>query len=77
MTTAAWSCPHDLERICQRVRGAVCSPGMRGCVLEGKVRFARDEMNLSRKPVKAVAPKTVEKSPARTASARPKRRLPF
>lgn len=69
---SAWSCPHDLDRVCQRVRGAVCSPGMRGCVLEGKVRFAHDEMNLPRKPVKAAkAPET--KRPV----AAPKRRLPF
>jgi len=50
---SAWSCPHDLDGICQRVRGAICSPGMRGCELEGKVRFALDELNEPRKPVKA------------------------
>ena len=50
---SAWSCPHDLNGICQRVRGALCSPGMRGCELEGKVRFALDELNAPRKPVKA------------------------
>ena len=69
---SSWSCPHDLDNVCQRVRGAVCSPGMRGCVLEGKVRFARDEMNLPRKPVKA--PTTTAKKPAPVA---PRRRLPF
>ncbi|KAA3652492.1 MAG: hypothetical protein DWQ11_11465 [Proteobacteria bacterium] len=71
--TSAWSCPHDLDGICQRVRGARCSPGMRGCELEGKVRFARDEMNLPRKPVKASVP-APEKERAAPA---PKRRLPF
>ncbi|MCK0506166.1 hypothetical protein [Aromatoleum anaerobium] len=69
---SAWSCPHDLKGICQRVQGAVCSPGMRGCELEGKVRFARDEMNLPRKPVKA-APAARDGKPALP----PKRRLPF
>jgi len=69
---SAWSCPHDLEGICQRVQGAVCAPGMRGCELEGKVRFARDEMNLPRKPVKA-APAARDEKPALP----PKRRLPF
>ena len=53
---SSWSCPHDVDGICQRVQGATCEPGMRGCVLEGKVRFARDEMNLPRKPVKPAAP---------------------
>lgn len=73
---SAWSCPHDLNGICQRVRGAICSPGMRGCELEGKVRFAREELNQPRKPVKAsaVAPEPVRKA---NASAAPRRRLPF
>ncbi|MBT0962563.1 hypothetical protein [Denitromonas iodatirespirans] len=72
--SSAWSCPHDLNGICQRVKGAICSPGMRGCELEGKVRFARDEMNLSRKPRRArpvEAEKKAKDEPAR------KRRLPF
>jgi len=67
---SAWSCPHDLDGVCQRVHGAVCAPGMRGCVLEGKVRFASDEMNRPRKPVKATP------TPAKP-TAPPKRRLPF
>ncbi|NMF89810.1 hypothetical protein [Aromatoleum petrolei] len=75
MSSGAWSCPHDLDGVCQRVQGAVCEPGMRGCVLEGKVRFAREEMNLPRKPVKAVSATkaTAEKKPAQP----PRRRLPF
>ncbi|MCC4114605.1 hypothetical protein LLG90_04480 [Aromatoleum toluclasticum] len=72
MSSGAWSCPHDLDGVCQRVQGAVCAPGMRGCVLEGKVRFAREEMNLPRKPVKAVKPE-----PAKKPAQPPKRRLPF
>lgn len=71
-TMSAWGCPHEVEGVCQHVHGAVCSPGMRGCVLEGKVRFALDEMNLPRKPVKADVP-----APAEKTSARPRRRLPF
>lgn len=71
---SSWSCPHDIDNICQRVLGARCDPGMRGCVLEGKVRFAREEQNLSRKPVRAEAPevKEEEKKPQP-----PRRRLPF
>lgn len=72
MSSGAWSCPHDLDGVCQRVQGAVCEPGMRGCVLEGKVRFAREEMNRPRKPVKAVPAPAEKKSPQP-----PKRRLPF
>ncbi|HPR07480.1 MAG TPA: hypothetical protein PK620_10085 [Denitromonas sp.] len=69
---SAWSCPHDLNGVCQRVKGAVCEPGMRGCELEGKVRFARDEMNQPRKPLKAKPDEA--KAPAVKA---PKRRVPF
>lgn len=67
----AWGCPHDLNGVCQHVNGAVCAPGMRGCVMEGKVRFARDEMNLPRKPVKAATPAPQPRTVT------PKRRLPF
>lgn len=76
---SAWGCPHDVEGICHRVHGAVCSPGMRGCVLEGRVRFADPGMNASRKPVRAnpetpAADTQTESPPPLT---RPKRRLPF
>ena len=72
---SAWRCPHDLNGICQRVRGAICSPGMRGCELEGKVRFALDELNEPRKPVKA-RPTEAKPEPKPSAPA-PRRRLPF
>lgn len=65
---SSWSCPHDLNGVCQKVAGAVCDPGMRGCVLHGRVRFAGEEKNRVRKPVKAAAA-----TPVKT----PKRRLPF
>lgn len=70
--SGAWGCPHDANGICQKVRGALCSPGMRGCELEGKVRFADPKMNLPRKPVRAEPPAT-EKAAAKPA----RRRLPF
>jgi hypothetical protein len=52
---SSWSCPHDLDNICQRVQGARCDPGMRGCVLHGRFRFANQESGGARKPVKAEA----------------------
>lgn len=69
---SSWSCPHDHNGICMRVSGAVCDPGMRGCVLHGKVVFANAEKNEARKPV--AAPKKEETADA---PARPRRRLPF
>lgn len=67
---SSWSCPHDLNGVCQRVRGAVCVPGMRGCELEGKVRFANEARNTPAKPVKA-EPKRSDEPKA------PRRRLSF
>ena len=67
---SSWSCPHDLNGVCQLVQGAACDPGMRGCVLHGKVRFASEDRNAPRKPVKASQPPSA-------APAAPKRRLPI
>jgi len=46
---------------------------MRGCVLEGRVRFAREQMNLPRKPVRA----DVSSQSDEAATPPPRRRLPF
>lgn len=75
--STAWSCPHDLDGICQKVRGAGCAPGMRGCVLEGKVRFANPDMNLPRKPVRAESVKPADAEAVKKKPVAPKRRLPF
>jgi hypothetical protein len=39
LAMSSWGCPHQLNEICQKVRGAYCRPGMRGCVLAGRVTF--------------------------------------
>jgi hypothetical protein len=49
--------------------GAACDPGMRGCTLHGKVRFASDAQNAPRKPTRA--------QPVKAPSPPPKRRLPI
>lgn len=69
---SSWSCPHDDNGVCMRVSGAVCDPGMRGCVLHGKYVFANQDPNAPRKPVPA--PKQEEKAAEET---KPGRRLPF
>lgn len=40
-----WGCPHDAAGECQHVPGKRCDPGMKGCVLYGRVRFSVDEKN--------------------------------
>ncbi len=37
---SSWSCPHEVDGTCNRVAGAYCRPGMKGCILVGKVTFA-------------------------------------
>ena len=36
---SSWSCPHQVGDLCRKVKGAYCRPGMRGCVLVGRVTF--------------------------------------
>lgn len=34
---SGWTCPNEIDGMCQKVKGFVCTPGMKGCVLYGKV----------------------------------------
>lgn len=36
---SSWSCRYELKGICKKVDGAYCRPGMKGCILVGKVKF--------------------------------------
>ncbi len=36
---SSWSCRHEASGICRKVDGAYCRPGMKGCILVGKVKF--------------------------------------
>ncbi len=36
---SGWGCPYEVNGICDRVDGAYCRPGMKGCILHGKVEF--------------------------------------
>jgi len=51
---SSWGCPHEVEGVCQRVRGALCDPGMLGCVVQGKVETL-GETRGARRPVRAKA----------------------
>ena len=39
---SSWSCPHQVDEICRKVKGAYCRPGMRGCIVAGRVTFQDD-----------------------------------
>ena len=45
---SSWGCPHDWNGQCQRVPGRVCDPGMKGCVLFGRFRWADESKNRPR-----------------------------
>jgi hypothetical protein len=49
---SSWGCPHEVDGVCQKVRGALCDPGMLGCVLQGKVERLGEPRD-PRRPVRA------------------------
>lgn len=40
-----WGCPHEAGDRCGKVNNLPCDPGMKGCVLAGRYRFANEEKN--------------------------------
>lgn len=49
---SGWGCPHEFNGICQHIPGQNCDPGMKGCVLAGRFRFANSEKNRPPRPVR-------------------------
>lgn len=45
---SGWGCPHEADGQCQHVPGKTCDPGMKGCVLYGRVRFSVPDKNSPR-----------------------------
>lgn len=41
-----WGCPHEVDDRCSKVGDLPCNPGMKGCTLAGRFRFANDEKNV-------------------------------
>jgi hypothetical protein len=46
---SGWNCPNEINGECQHVPGKACDPGMKGCVLFGKYRFANADKNSPKK----------------------------
>ena len=40
-----WGCPHEVNDHCTHVSNLPCDPGMKGCVLYGRYRFANEDKN--------------------------------
>jgi hypothetical protein len=51
---SSWGCPHEVDGVCQRVRGALCDPGMLGCVVQGRVETLGEPRG-ARRPVRPKA----------------------
>ncbi|QWT47717.1 hypothetical protein [Azospira inquinata] len=49
-----WGCPHEVDDRCTRIKGLPCDPGMKGCVLYGRFRFANDDKNRPPRPAQPV-----------------------
>ena len=41
----SWGCPHECNGVCQRVKKLPCDPGMKGCVLYGRLVFSNPAKN--------------------------------
>lgn len=67
----SWGCPHDLNGICQNVNERDCDPGMKGCVLYGRVIFSNPAKNPPAKSaaqIKAESPQPDDPRPSREKS---------
>lgn len=42
---SGWGCPHEVGNKCTLIKNLPCDPGMKGCVLHGKVTFADPAKN--------------------------------
>lgn len=41
----SWGCPHEVNGVCLHVKSVPCDPGMKGCVLYGRVTFSNPAKN--------------------------------
>ena len=45
MSGGGWSCPHEVNGLCSKVRSITCEPGMKGCTLSSRYAFYDAEKN--------------------------------
>jgi hypothetical protein len=44
--SGSWGCPHEIDNHCGKIKNLPCDPGMKGCVLAGRFRFADEQKNV-------------------------------
>ena len=67
----SWTCPHEVNDVCQKVNQLPCDPDRKGCVLSGRFVFSNPAKNRTVNPgVRAKAEEPGHR-PAKPASSRP------
>ena len=65
-----WGCPHEINDRCSKINDLPCDPGMKGCVLYGRFRFANEDKNQrlrqkeAHQAAQAAAPEPPDRSPS-------------
>jgi hypothetical protein len=60
---SGWGCPHENKGKCDKVGGKKdCEPGMKGCIMHGRFRFANPEKNAPESVVKSLRKATKKPS---------------
>jgi hypothetical protein len=61
-----WGCPHEVNDRCLKINNLPCNPGMKGCELAGRYRFADESKNTRywEKKARADTPAPVQPAPA-------------
>ena len=64
-----WGCPHEVNDRCLKINNLPCDPGMKGCELYGRYRFANESKNERYWEKKArTTPPLVAEPPAKDSS---------
>ncbi|MGE5470181.1 MAG: hypothetical protein ACM3X0_05225 [Bacteroidota bacterium] len=63
-----WGCPHEVKDRCTKINNLPCDPGMKGCELYGRFRFADESKNVRYWEKKAREPQSAALSDATPAT---------
>lgn len=63
---SGWGCPHEIKGKCDKVGGNKdCEPGMKGCIMHGRFRFASPEKNAPESVVRRLREAEAQRKRAR------------
>lgn len=61
-----WGCPHEVADRCTKINNLPCDPGMKGCELYGRFRFADESKNARYRETQARAAQAAPSAPPET-----------